>query len=156
MALNSSIQTISHNNFNSFLTPAKKTQNNIYYAKEGEPIYQKDMDSDEDGIVTFDELKDYCKENKADIKGFLKNYIVYHATNDIEKSSEEIEKDNGLTYAQKGDFKYEAVMDVNDDNKITYKEYRDYCAKHAKQKTKSKGYYENPTETPEGMIETKG
>lgn len=34
------------------------------YAKEGEPIYLKEMDYDEDGKVTFEEFREYCKDNE--------------------------------------------------------------------------------------------
>ena len=39
------------------------SKNQSYYAKKGEPIYQKDMDYDEDGVVSLDEFQKYCKEN---------------------------------------------------------------------------------------------
>ena len=35
-------------------------------------------------------------------------------------------------YAKRGDSKYEAVMDTDSDNKISYKEYMEYCTKNAK------------------------
>ncbi|MBQ8475746.1 hypothetical protein IJ531_01645 [bacterium] len=166
-----------NNNLNSALTPktAPKTglgqleDKNMYYAKEGEPIYQKDMDLDEDGIVTFDELRKYCQENNADVRQLVKNWLVYHSTKEAQKASDEIngieeeqEADCDLIYAKKGDDKYEAVMDKNDDNKITYKEYYEYCMKHSNDKKEGdkpeikavEEYKKQDSEPPEGKIET--
>jgi len=162
-------------------------KNKAYYAKKGEPIYQKDMDSDEDGVVSFDEFKEYCKTHDADIEQLLKNWLIYHATKDTaetekeikEKAEEEKTKENredgGITYAKKGDAKYEAVMDSNDDGKITYKEYLEYCKNNAKEeKNSSKTTVEDSdnefkitdskkatseytkSAPPEGKIETEG
>ena len=36
---------------------------NAVYATKGEPMYQKEMDADEDGVITFKEFMDYCDEN---------------------------------------------------------------------------------------------
>ena len=46
--------------------------NSAYYAKKGEPMYLKEMDADEDGIVSFDEFKDYCKEQWISAKEMVK------------------------------------------------------------------------------------
>ena len=51
-----------------------KTNNNntAYYAKKGEPMYVKEMDADEDGIVSFDEFKDYCQANGISSKEMVR------------------------------------------------------------------------------------
>ena len=35
---------------------------NAVYATKGEPMYQKEMDADEDGVITLKEFMDYCDE----------------------------------------------------------------------------------------------
>lgn len=162
----------------------KLSKNEVYYAKKGEPIYQKDMDLDEDGVVSIDEFREYCKNNNADVEQLLKNWLVYHSSKDVaetakklkedEQQEEQTLKNDEALYAKKGDLKYEAVMDSNDDGKITYKEYMEYCktnAKEEKSDTKTitsegsddeltitnvgKAMEEyNKTESPEGKIET--
>lgn len=161
----------------------KLSKNEAYYAKKGEPIYQKDMDLDEDGVVSMDEFREYCKNNDADVEQLLKNWLVYHSSKDVaetskrikeEKEEQKLQESDETLYAKKGDIKYEAVMDSNDDGKITYKEYIEYCKTNAKEekkdtKTTTKegsddeltitsvgkaiGEY-NKTEPPEGKIET--
>ncbi len=138
----------------------KLNNNSAYYAKKGEPMYMKEMDADEDGVVSFDEFRDYCKENDISPKQMVKmveqanNYRTLQAN---EKASENISKNlinhqtdsksNSITpidvkptdgssnvYAKRGDSKYDEAMDANSDDKVTYKEYIDYCKEHAKTK----------------------
>ena len=145
-------------NFKSFKTNFnKQMEKTPYYAKEGEPIYKKDMDYDEDGIVDFDELKKYCEENnisKEDINQMLKNWLIYHASKDVEEKSKEIKEDDKkhgdfeIYYSKKGDSKYDEKMDKNNDSKVSYKEYTEYCEKnfHPKENKEKEENNENTSE----------
>lgn len=114
-----------------------KTEYGNYYAKKGEPMYQKDMDEDEDGVVTFEEFNDYCDANGISVKDrqlMLQNRISWHLTQEMKEKSKEIkEKDKNnnqeeeRVYAKSGEPKYEAEMDADSDGVITYDEYMKYC-----------------------------
>lgn len=119
----------------------------VYYAKKGEPIYMKEMDADEDGVITFDEFKDYCQANGISSKEMvrmLQTRAAYHLNKDREKaekkSKEEKSKDSQnkadteFVYAKEGDLRYDELMDYNSDGKVTYKEYFEYCKEHSKSK----------------------
>ena len=157
-------------------------KNEAYYAKRGESIYQRDMDLDKDGVISFDEFHEYCRSNNADVQQLLKSWVTYRTTKGIDETSQEDEKkekeekqeeDISAVYARKGDNKYDSVMDSNEDGKITYKEYLEYCRQHAKEEKKDSnakiedqdGKIEiknsiqaidayTKTEAPEGKIET--
>lgn len=47
-------------------------QESPIYARKGEPTYVAQMDSDEDGTITFDEFREYCKENELSSDEVLK------------------------------------------------------------------------------------
>ena len=62
------------------------TQNNnsAYYAKKGEPMYIKEMDADEDGIISFDEFKSYCDEKGIKYFGGINSpYIWFECPNNM-------------------------------------------------------------------------
>ena len=117
------------------------TVNNIQnYASQGELIYEKKMDLDEDGTITFDEVRKYCDENKVNLDNVLNKWRAYQMIKNKQGISREVIKniedknnktnDNELVYAKVGDKNYDAQMDLNRDKIITYQEYNDYCAKH--------------------------
>jgi hypothetical protein len=136
--------------------------NNSYYAKKGEPMYMKEMDADDDGVVTFDEFKDYCKEKGISTKEMTKMVQMADSYRELMNQTQKNDKkspidtqvndlldkinsknDNKI-YAVRGDDKYNEAMDSNGDDKITYKEYIDYCLEHAKtneQKSNTKVEY---------------
>ena len=143
-ALNSRVPALNSNSMTNGNT-------NAYFAKKGEPMYMKEMDADEDGIVSFDEFKDYCHENGISAKEMVRMVEMGNSyremMNNTQKSSKKtnpidsqvnelLEKINSKTndkvYAVRGDDKYDEVMDSNSDDKITYKEYIEYCVEHAK------------------------
>ena len=161
--------------------------NSAYYAKKGEPMYMKEMDADEDGIVSFDEFKDYCQANGISTKEMVRmaemasSYRVMKAEQKAEKSvikdnqkntPDAEEANDGGVYARRGDGKYDEVMDTNNDDKVTYKEYMEYCKEHAKSDKKSSStekdfetkntekaietYSENETENAESFIDDIG
>ena len=118
---------------------------NAVYATKDEPMYQKEMDTDEDGVITFKEFMDYCDENGIGYKErvlMLNNRMTYQLNKKAAESSEKVQQeaekseesenteensDSEKVYARKGDSNYEEVIDGNDDGTITYAEYMDYC-----------------------------
>ena len=133
-----------------------------YFAKEGEPMYMKAMDSDEDGMVSLDEFKSYCEENGISPKDMVKlaeianSYRTMQGQKKAEKAVQGEDEDNsvsGMVYAKRGDAKYDELMDVNSDDKVTYQEYIEYCKEHSNpQEQKSDTKIE---ETADGKFETK-
>ena len=136
-----------------------KGNRDAYYAKKGEPMYMKEMDADEDGIVSLDEFKDYCKDKGISDKEMTKMIQMVNSyrelmsqtgTNDKKTPINNItgdllekinSKNNDKIYAVRGDDNYDEAIDANGDDKITYKEYIDYCVEHVKtneQKTNTK------------------
>lgn len=126
---------------------------NAVYATKGEPMYQKEMDADEDGVITFKEFMDYCDENGIGYKErvlMLNNRLTYQLNKKTEESSEKVKEEAKKAeesenteeeisaekiYARKGDSNYEEVIDGNDDGKITYEEYMEYCRKQSENPT---------------------
>ena len=122
---------------------------NAVYATKGEPMYQKEMDTDEDGVITFKEFMDYCDENGIGYKErvlMLNNRMTYQLNKKTAESSEKVQQeaekaeesenteennDSEKVYARKGDTNYEEVIDGNDDGTITYAEYMEYCRKQS-------------------------
>lgn len=122
---------------------------NAVYATKGEPMYQKEMDTDEDGVITFKEFMDYCDENGIGYKErvlMLNNRMTYQLNKKAAESSEKVQQeaekaeesksteennDSEKVYARKGDTNYEEVIDENDDGTITYAEYMEYCRKQS-------------------------
>ena len=134
-------------NLNSYMTSMLgfKFGNNInansnsYFAQKGEPIYQKDMDSDNDGIVTFDDFKNYCKENDISSKQMakmLQNRIAYQLSKEnvnSEQAQPQLKTGSlDLIYAESGEDNFDEKMDFNSDSKISYAEYLRYCEQNAK------------------------
>lgn len=129
----------------------KNNNKSVYYAKKGEPMYMKEMDEDEDGIVSIDEFRDYCKVNGISGKKMTEMLMLansYRVTQEQKKKeenkkqsksenqNEEKEIETEAIYAKRGDSKYDETMDLNNDDKVSYKEYIEYCQEHAKTKDK--------------------
>ena len=144
------------NKFNSFPNSSFSSlfgnNTSTYYAKKGEPTYQKDMDKDDDGIVTFDDFREYCKENgisNSDMAKMLELRMTYQMTKDVtnqvsKKSKTEKEEETEykpgnleLIYAEENDGNYDESMDTDGDSKISYKEYLRYCEQNAKPEAKN-------------------
>lgn len=136
-----------------------------YYAKKGEPMYQKDMDEDEDGIITFEEFNNYCDANgisAEDRQLMLQNRLSWHLTQETAKKSKEIkEEDKNLqqqdkeqVYAKSGEPKYEEKMDSDSDGVITYDEYMKYCEENvSEEKEQSAGTVVEKVEDPDSEAE---
>ena len=126
----------------------KTINNTCFYAKKGEPSYMKAMDADEDGIVSFEEFKNYCEENGISPKDMMKmaqiasSYRTMQAQKEAGKTIEkqdEAETQSKIKeigseayYAKRGDSKYDETMDTNNDSKVSYKEYLEYCQANSK------------------------
>ena len=107
----------------------------------------KEMDADEDGIISFDEFKDYCQANDISPREMKKmvqianSYRTMQAQKKAEKSIEKQGKsenrpeikevESEAVYAKRGDGKYDEAMDTNNDDKVSYKEYIEYCKEHS-------------------------
>lgn len=127
-------------------TSDDKTDKTAYYAKKGEPMYMEEMDSDGDGTVTLDEFKEYCGSKGMSTRDMVKMSQLASSYRTMKAENETIDYISKLipnvhpnlkqtntesVYAQRGDGKYNVSMDSNRDDKITYKEYMDYCNKNA-------------------------
>lgn len=129
-------------------TNKSKLNNLGYYAKKGEPMYMKEMDADDDGVITLDEFKEYCQANGISAKEMVR-MLQLAASYRIRKANEDASKDSGkksdkdakeveseAVYARRGDGKYDELMDTNNDDKVTYREYIEYCKENAKHQEK--------------------
>ena len=168
MSSNYGLQSTLLNNISSGSSANKTNNNTAYYAKKGEPMYMKEMDSDEDGIVSFDEFKDYCQANGISAKEMIRMaemasaYRTMQAQKKAENTLNE-QKNSGnnvqtaqtgdeAVYARRGDSKYDEAMDTNSDDKVTYKEYIEYCEENSKpQEQKANTKVEN---TADGEFKT--
>ena len=110
-----------------------KTNNNntAYYAKKGEPMYVKEMDADEDGIsskemVRMVEMANSYRTMQAQKKAEKE---VKENSSDEKNTIKEVESE--AVYAKRGDGKYDEAMDTNNDDKVSYKEYIEYCKEHS-------------------------
>ena len=152
MALNALGQNLMSSKLNSFMTTllgeknTERNTNSSYYAKKGEPMYQEDMDSDRDGVVSFDEFKEYCKTNNIsskDVSDMIDMRMAYrmsqYAAETLKKTDFEKLKTGSLDliYANDGDGNYDAEIDSNKDSKISYSEYLRYCEQNAKMEAKN-------------------
>ncbi len=101
-------------------------------------MYQKEMDADDDGVITLEEFRDYCKEHDISVKQqqqMLRDRLNYQLNTERAESSEQISKiesEAQAVYAKEGDDKYKEELDYNGDGKITYDEYMKYCEEQEK------------------------
>ena len=152
MALNALNQSYLNSKFSSFMTTllgsaaGNVNMNNSYYAKKGEPMYQEDMDSDGDGIVTFDDFREYCKANdisSKDVSDMIDIRMAYRMSQyatDVLKNADLNKLSTGnldLIYATDGDGNYDAEIDSNKDSQISYTEYLRYCEQNARMEAKN-------------------
>ena len=135
------------------------------YAQKGEPMYMADMDTDEDGTVTLDEFREYCKTNGINSNEMVKmskmasfyrtmkaeedtiNYISKLIPNVSPKLKETKFEPQHL---KQEDNKYNISNDQNSENKVNYKNYLEYCQSNATaQEVKTNTKYE---ETNDGHL----
>ena len=152
MTMNVLNQNFMSSKFGSFISTAfgskqlNNSNNNSYYAKKGEPMYRADMDSDNDGIVSFDDFREYCKSNNIsakDMSDMIEMRMAYRLSQNTEKSaptksSKDFTTGNlDLIYAKDGDGNYDVNIDTNKDSQISYIEYLRYCEENAKMEAKN-------------------
>lgn len=116
------------------------------YAKKGEPMYIADMDSDEDGTITLDEFRDYCKSKGMGTREVVKmsqmaaayrtmkaeegtiDYISKLIPNVFPKLKQAGSESGGL---KQGEEQYNISNDSNSPNLVPYQEYMEFCEKNA-------------------------
>lgn len=144
---------------------------NIILVKKGSTGYMTDIDFDENGDITLEELNKYCEENGVSEKDkiamlttielskikenliennirqseILEQFKKEHEEEE-QKSETNEENDEKSVYAKKGEDKYNEVMDNNRDGLITYIEYVKYCTELTENKDKASSK-ENKTYT---------
>ena len=113
------------------------------YAKKGEPMYMADMDADEDGTVTLDEYRDYCKSKGINTKEMIKMSQMAASYRTMKAENETIDyisklipnvspkvKQADSTHVKQSENKYNISADTN--SKVSYKEYMEYCQQNAR------------------------
>ena len=111
------------------------------YAKKGEPMYMPEMDSDEDGVVTLDEYRDYCKSKGISTKSMIKmsqmaaSYRTMKAEDEAINYISKLIPNIGPKLKQADSNsantnKFNISNDVNNDKNVSYKEYMEYCEKN--------------------------
>ena len=119
-----------------------KNSNISNTAEKGDPTYQKEMDADEDGVITMEEFIKYCKDNgisPSEQAQMLQNRLDLQLHKDRARVSaeiKEIKSEGDAIYAKEGEDNYEEEIDANKDGKITYDEYMRYCEENEKAKEK--------------------
>ena len=136
-----------------------KGTSNIILVKKGSTGYMTDVDFDDDGNITLEELNKYCDENGVSEKDKIKLMTTMEFSKvkdrlvdeNVKQSESELigitgtdeknnQDDEKSIYARKGDEKYNESMDTNKDSVVTYDEYMKYAAKQVQKpdKTSSK------------------
>jgi len=128
-------------------TKVQNRTNNAYdtktqtaeYAKKGEPMYMAEMDSDEDGVVSLDEFRDYCKSKGIGTKKMIQmsqmasTYRTMQAENQTIDYISKLIPNIGPKVKQadsnqsQTNNKFNISNDPNNDQKVSYKEYMAYC-----------------------------
>lgn len=129
---------------NAVQNPNTNGASNIILVKKGSTGYMTDVDFDEDGKITLEELNKYCDENGVSekVKIELMTTMEFSKVKDslIDKNVEssiknptdsKIQGEESSVYAKKGDDKYNEAMDSNKDRVVTYEEYVKYCMEQA-------------------------
>lgn len=122
------------------------TNNTACYAKKGEPMYMSDMDTDDDGVVTLDEFRDYCKSKNISTQDMIKmsksaasfrvmsaeentiNYISKLVPNISPKVKQSESKSWNVKQSEN---QYNISNDSKTENKVSYSQYMEYCQHNA-------------------------
>ena len=129
---------------------------NIILVKKGSTGYMTDVDFDDDGNITLEELNKYCDENGVSEKDKIKLMTTMEFSKvkdrlvdeNVKQSESELigitgtdeknnQDDEKSIYARKGDEKYNESMDTNKDSVVTYEEYIKYATKQAQNQEKA-------------------
>ena len=135
------------------------------YSQKGEPMYMADMDTDEDGTVTLDEFREYCKTNGINSNEMVKMSKMASFYRTMKAEEETINNISKLIpnispkfketkfdpqHFKQEDNKYNISNDGNSENKVDYEKYLEYCRSNAtSQELKANTKYE---ETGEGHL----
>jgi len=128
----------------------KNAASNIILVKKGSTGYMTDVDFDEDGTITLEELNKYCEENGVSEKDKMtlmttmefskvKEKLINKNVNTDEEQNSKVENSDNEKpiYAKKGDREYNEAMDTNKDGTVTYAEYVSYCTEQAGNENKN-------------------
>ena len=142
------VSTISNNSLDIqsiLLKESNKTthsNNNINqtanYAQKGEPMYMAEMDADEDGTITLDEYRDYCKSKGINTRDMIRmsklaaSYRTMKAEDEainyisklIPNTHPNLKQADSISpaYHKNSETKFNS-----ENNNISYKEYISFC-----------------------------
>lgn len=115
-----------------------------YYAEKGEPMYMAEMDTDEDGKVTLDEFRDYCKTNGINTNAMVKMSKAASSYRIMKAEEESIDyisklipnvfpklKQANSGYVKQAENQYNISNDPNKTKNVSYQEYMKYCEQNA-------------------------
>ena len=107
-----------------------------------EPMYSAEMDTDEDGVVSLDEFKDYCKEKGINTRGMIKMSQLAASYRTMKAEAEAMdyisklipnvfphlkEPDSKSGYLRQEEDQYNISNNPNQDKMVKYDEYMEYC-----------------------------
>ena len=113
-----------------------------YYAEKGEPMYMADMDADEDGVVTLDEFRDYCKSKGMATRDIVKMSQLASAFRTMKAENEAIDyisklipnvhpnlrqADNESGNLKESGNQFNISNDTDSSKIVNYDEYMKYC-----------------------------
>ena len=142
-------------NNNSAVEQNTNAAKNIILVKKGSTGYMTDIDFDDNGDITLEELNKYCEENGVSDKDKIamlttielskvKEKLIEKNVRQVEVEQEDKqpkdtkeEDSEKSVYAKKGEDKYNEAMDNNRDGIVTYIEYVKYCTEQAENSAKS-------------------
>lgn len=113
------------------------------YAKKGEPMYMAEMDTDEDGVVSLDEFREYCKSKGISTRNMIKmsqmasTYRTMQAENGAIDNIRKLIPNIDPKLKQAGsnssntNHKFNISSDINNEKNVSYKEYMEYCQQNA-------------------------
>lgn len=113
------------------------------YAKKGEPMYMAEMDTDEDGVVSLDEFRDYCKSKGISTKSMIKMSQMASTYRTMKAEDEAINYISKLipnvgpklkqidSNTSNNNNKFNISNDINNEKNVSYKEYMEYCQENA-------------------------
>ena len=108
------------------------------YARKGEPMYMEEMDADEDGVVTLDEYREYCKSKGINANQMVKMSQLASSYRTMQAETQTIDyisklKPNAFPKLKQADSNNLRQGDANTDktNNLSYDKYLKYCEQNA-------------------------
>lgn len=105
------LRNIAEMSSNTVQAPLQNSEPAIY-AKEGEPNYNEDMDTDKDGIVTMEEYLKYCEENNINTAEEQIQTVQKKVDSILERQQSNIASVNN-------DFSYNEYIEFCEQNQMT-------------------------------------